>query len=220
MHAAAGELPDQPRVDRPAEQLAAGRTRLRAPDPIEDPAHLRRGEVGVDHETGALAHQRFEPARSQLFADARARAALPYDRGMDRATGRAFPHDGGLALVGDADGRDVRCADARRRDRLAPDGDRRREDLVGIVLDVSRRRVALRDLAIRAATDRAGRVEDEGGRAGRALVEREDEGHVALKRRMGSTSRQYAATSRVRRSSSQSSRRPISAATASMQSRP
>ena len=190
MHAAAGELPHQPGVDRSAEQLAGFRACLRAGNLIEDPAHLGRGEVGVDHQTGALAYQRLEPARPQLLADLRARAALPHHRGVDRSAGRAFPHDRGLSLVRDADSGDVARADAGRRERLAPDGDSRREDLVRVVLDVARRGITLGDLAVGAAADGSRFVEDERGRAGRSLVEGEDERHFTLKRRMGSTSRQ------------------------------
>ncbi len=190
MNAAIGELPHQPRVDRPAQQLARGGPCLCTADLIEDPAHLRRGEVGIDDQTGAFAHEPLEPSGTQRFADLRARAALPHHRGVDRAARRAFPDHGGLALVRDPDGRDVLRADPSRGERSAPDRDGRREDLVRVVLDMTRCRVALCDLAVGVAADSSGCVEHERGRSGGPLVERQDEGHFTLKRRMGSISRQ------------------------------
>src|SRR5205823_12857620 len=96
----------------------------------------------------ALPHLRLPPRVAQPLADGRARAALPHHRAVDRPAGRALPHHRRLALIGDADRRDVAAGDARGREGLATDGDRRREDLIGVVLDMTRRRVVLRDLAI------------------------------------------------------------------------
>jgi hypothetical protein len=50
------------------------------------------------------------------------------------------------------------------------------------MLDVTGRGIVLRDLAVRASADVGLVVEDEGGRAGRALVEREDERQDAVRR--------------------------------------
>src|SRR5437899_12864944 len=93
VHATAGELPDEPAADRACAELAALGAARRARHTIEDPADLRGREVRVDDETGALAHQRFEPTPPEVVADVRARAALPDHRRVDRATGVALPHD-------------------------------------------------------------------------------------------------------------------------------
>ena len=55
----------------------------------------------------------------------------------------------------------VARADARGGERLATDGDGRREDLIRVVLDVPRRWIALGDLTVRGAADGPGRVEHE-----------------------------------------------------------
>ena len=108
---------------------------------------------------------------------------------MDRPTRRALPHDGRLALISDPNGGKLMRGESRTREGFAPDRDGCREDLLGIVFDLSRRRIGLPYLAVRAPTDRARFIEDDGGRAGRPLIEREDRGHSVLKRRIGSTSR-------------------------------
>ena len=78
----------------------------------------------------------------------------------------------------------------RRGHRLTRHSYRRREDLLGIVFDVARRWIVLRDLAVAAAAHPGGLVEDERGGSGGALIEREDEAHGSrvLKRRIGSIS--------------------------------
>ena len=189
VRASSGEVPDEPRVDGAEAELASFGALLRAGHAIEDPADLCGGEVRVDDESRPLANERLEAARTQLIADRRAGAALPHDRAVDRATCNALPHDGRLALVGDADRRNVAGIRLRRGKRIARDGDRRGEDLVGVVLDVSRGGVVLGDLAVGTAAHRATLVEDERGRPGRALIQREDVSHAVLKRRIGSISR-------------------------------
>src|SRR5207247_5514015 len=147
----AAEPPHQRRVDRSAEQLAAFGAGLRAGNLVEDPADLRRREVRVDDEPGALAHERLETARTELLADGRARPALPDDRRVDRAARRALPDDGRLALVRDADRGDVARIDAGRRERLTSDRHGRGDDLVPVVLDVSAGGVELCALAVAGA---------------------------------------------------------------------
>ena len=188
--ATAGELPHQPRVDRPAEQLARRGALLRPRDLIEDPADLRGGEVRVDDQPGALADLRRKAHPAQALADRLGDPALPHDGGVDRRSRRAFPYHRGLALIGDPDGRDVARGQARGGEGLAPDRDRGTEDLLGVVLDVARRGVGLRDLAVGAAPHACLVVEDDRGGAGRALIERQDRGHgvAVVKRRIGSSS--------------------------------
>src|SRR5205823_8752275 len=118
---AAGELPDEPGVDRPAHELAGFGPFLRTGDLIQDPPDFRAGEVRVDHEPGAFADELLMPGRTESFADRRARPALPDDRRVDRATRRAFPYYGRLALVGDPDGGELVRGESRAREGFAPD---------------------------------------------------------------------------------------------------
>src|SRR5882672_6180214 len=90
---------------------------------------------------------------------------------MDGAAALALPSAHRLALVRDADGvgRHPGLADRFPR-RL--DGDA--QDLLGVVLDLSRRWEVLRELAITAAEHAALIAQDECGAAGSSLIERED----------------------------------------------
>ena len=76
----------------------------------------------------------------------------------------------------------------RGGERLAADRDRGREDLLGVVLDVPRRRIVLGDLAVGGSAQAPLVIEDERRRAGGALVQREDDTHVVEKRRIGAIS--------------------------------
>src|SRR5438094_5574041 len=159
VRAAAGELPEERVVDRAAHELAGLGTLLRTSDLIEDPTDLGPGEVRVDHQAGALAHQLLVTVGAQSLADGRACPALPDDRGMDRTARRTLPHDSRLALVRNADRGDLARIESRTREGFAPGRDGRREDLLGIVLDVSRRGIELPYLAVGASPDGAGLVE-------------------------------------------------------------
>ena len=86
----------------------------------------------------------------------------------------ARPHDDGLALVGDADGRHRLL---ERRAQLAEHLDDRGPDLVGVVLDPTRPREVLGELAVRPARRRALLVEGEGAHAGGPGIDGDDDAH-------------------------------------------
>ena len=112
----AGEAPDEEAVDRPEEQLAALGPRLQARRRRQDVVDLGAAEVGVDGQARARP-DRAAPARAPA---ARRRyagrdPALPDDGVVDGAAGGPLPHDGRLALVGDADGGQPRARAPRPR---------------------------------------------------------------------------------------------------------
>src|SRR6266446_5013800 len=175
VHAAAGQLPQEPRVDGAEGQLAARGTTTRVGGLVEDPRDLRPGEIGVQHQARAGPHHRLVTLGPQPVADGGGAAALPDDGAMERRAGGAVPDDRRLALVGDADGGEVVSGDARRAQRLprrALDG---RPEVLGIVLHPARPRIVLRDFRVAARAHGAFGVDDECRRAGRPLVEREHE---------------------------------------------
>ena len=88
-------------------------------------------------------------------------AILPDDRVVDGLAGGPVPHQRGLALVGDADGGDVRRRQAGLGERLARGGELRREDLLRIVLHPAGLRIDLAELALRHRDDAASSVEDD-----------------------------------------------------------
>src|SRR5262249_23451286 len=126
-----------------------------------------------------LAHARHRAGvLLELVANVRRSAALPHDREVDRAARRALPDDRRLALVRDADGRDVLGAQPRRAERA---GDARldaRPYLAYVVRHPARLREVLRKLGRgapeRAAAAFATELENERRRPRRPLVDRED----------------------------------------------
>ena len=79
MDRAAGKPPDEPRVDRTEEKLAALARFARAGTFSRSIAILVPREVGVDHETGLRANQFRETAAFRPLADRRGEATLPDD---------------------------------------------------------------------------------------------------------------------------------------------
>jgi hypothetical protein len=119
-------------------------------------------------------------------ARSRSRApVLPHDRVRDRLARFAIPDDRGLTLIGDADRGDVRRVEPRALDRLRRDGRLRRPDLLRVVLDPSGLRIDLPELLLRHRHDGTGVVEDDGARAGGALIESEEVFHSGFGLRFG-----------------------------------
>ena len=106
----------------------------RAVDVVEQPAHLRPGEVGRQRQSDPVAVPLGTAAqRAELVADRLRAGVLPDDRGRDRLAGGAVPDHRRLALVGDADRGHVSGAQlgsgqraGHHRSRVRPDLGRRR----------------------------------------------------------------------------------------------
>ena len=129
------------------------------PPSVEQPRHLGGREVRVEHQPGALAHERQMAGGGQLVAALRRAAVLPHDGAVQRPPGAPVPSHHRLALVGDADGGDrpVQLGDYGRQ--RGPHGV---GDVVGVVLDPARLREVLRELPVRRRPHGAGVVEGEG----------------------------------------------------------
>src|SRR5664279_1025854 len=171
------ELPDEPRVDRAKRELASRGSCARARHVVEQPLQLRAGEIGIEDEAGLRSKRRRVAGRAQRVAHRRGAAVLPDDRVRKGTPRRAFPEQRRLALVRDADGRDVAAGDARHRQRLVHGVRLRRPDLRRIVLDPAGLGIDLPELLLGHAGHGPAAVEDERARAGRTLVEGEDERH-------------------------------------------
>src|SRR5439155_18909259 len=126
------------------------------------------------HEAGARLYQRTLFLFLELRTPGRSAAILPDNRAMDGPARGALPGAHRLALVRDADGvgRNSRLFDGFAR---GVDGDA--QDLLGVVLDLSRRREVLGEFAVTPAEDAAVGAQDERGGAGGALIEGEDSRH-------------------------------------------
>ena len=113
----------------------------------------------------------------QAIAEICRPAVLPDDRVVDGLSGLTIPHDGGLALVGDADGGDVSRPKVRAPQRLGCHRHLRRPDLAGVVFNPARMREDLLKLALSDGDDGRVVIEDDGARACGALVEGDDVRH-------------------------------------------
>ena len=69
----------------------------------KEPLDLRAGEVRVENEPGALAHQVLVAGLAELVAASRRAAVLPDERVVDGLAGLGVPRDDRLALVRDPD---------------------------------------------------------------------------------------------------------------------
>ena len=131
---AAGELPDEPGLHGAEQQLAPLRPRPDARHILQNPAQLGAGKIGVDDQTGLAPEFLHQSFFLQLVAIRTGAAALPDDGAAHRLAGFSVPDDGGLPLVGDADGGNV--GGGRPDVRHSPLGDLYlgRPDLVGVML--------------------------------------------------------------------------------------
>ena len=107
MHLAAGEPPQQKRVDRAEGELARLRGRPRAGDMVEQPGDLAGGEIWIEQQPGLRGNCRLMAGAAQIVAGLRGAPVLPDDGVVDRLAAGAVPDDRGLALIGDADAGDV-----------------------------------------------------------------------------------------------------------------
>ncbi len=183
MHGASGELVQQPAVDRAECQLSALGAGLGPCDGIENEADLGGREIGVDHEAGSRADLILEPSRAQLLADRRGLPRLPDDGRMDRGAAGTVPHEGGLALVRDADRRHVPGGDAGLRKHAAGRAELALPDLLRIVFYPAGLPVVLGKLVLFDRGDGAAVVEEQRAGGGGALVQ----GHHVLAHRSSPT---------------------------------
>ena len=100
---AAGQPPEQERVDRPERQVPVLGTGASARHGVQDVSDLRPAEVRVQGQARPLPEQRLVAGVPQALAGRRRDPALPDDRVGDRLAGRAIPDDRRLALVRDPD---------------------------------------------------------------------------------------------------------------------
>src|SRR3546814_13046723 len=103
--------------------------------------------MGGGQQAAVRLHRLLVPRFLQRGAVGGGAAVLPHDRARERLARRAVPEYHRLALVGDADRRDMLGA-ARARDHLARAGQRRVPDFGGVILDESGARIMLPYLAL------------------------------------------------------------------------
>ncbi len=114
---AAGEVPQEPAVDRAEGELPGLRARSRTRHVVEDPRDLRAREVRGQRQPHVRAQAVQARVARELAHERVGARVLPHDRVAQRRAAPAIPHDGGLALVGDAERGHVGGARAGGRER-------------------------------------------------------------------------------------------------------
>src|SRR4029077_10930500 len=99
--------PDDPGIDVAEQKVPTLGRRAGARNVVEDPLDFRPGEIGGDDKTGLALDQWLDTVVDQLLTDVDRARVLPHDRVVDRLPGLLLPDHRGLALVGDADARDL-----------------------------------------------------------------------------------------------------------------
>ncbi len=113
-------------------------------------------------------------------APVRRAPVLPDQRGMQRLAGRALPQDGGFALVGHADGADVRCLQSGSGNGAARAVELALPDFLRVMFDPAWLGKMLLQRHLRHADRLAICGKNDGTRAGCALIEREKEGQAGF----------------------------------------
>ena len=108
VHGPASELPQQPGVHRAEQNLPPAGLFPGPLHMVEHPLDLGGGEVRVGNQASGGADVLLQAVGPQPVHQLRRAAALPDDGVVDGPPGGPVPQDGGLTLVGDADGGDLR----------------------------------------------------------------------------------------------------------------
>ena len=175
MDLASRQLPDQPGVHGTEQQLPCFSLFPCPGNVIQNPLDLGGGEVGVRHQAGVLPDVFVHTGGlEQLVHDGGRAAALPDDGVVHRAAGGTLPQDGGLALVGDADARNVAGVHAALGDHLVHHAVLAGPDLHGVMLHPALMGVDLLKFPLLHTEDVLLVVKQDGTAAGRALIQREN----------------------------------------------
>ena len=167
MHAATGEVEQQPRVDRAEREVGVGLDAAVGEHPFE----LGTAEVRVEHESSALTYEWKCAIGLKLVAALGGAAVLPHDCSVQGGARRAAPCNGGLALIGDTNSHRQRVETAQDVVDGFFGG---LPNLERVVLDPARLREVLGELAIRRHGRTAVGEHCSGTHAGCAGIKREN----------------------------------------------
>ena len=174
MDAPAGQLPDEPAVHCAEQEQAAFGTFLRAGNVVQNPFQLGCRKIRVQHQAGLFPDDISKAPLAQLITVFSGAAALPYDGGANRFPGGFVPDNCGFALVGDADGGNLRRAEAGFLHRLPDDGKLGFPDFVRVVLHPAGMGVVLTEFLLCGRFDVPSVVENDTAAAGGPGVKRHD----------------------------------------------
>src|SRR5579863_2259404 len=171
---ALGETPEEPGIDCAEGEFASISEAARAGHIVEDPGDLGCGEIGIDQKSRTLLDQPAVTLAAQLLAESGGAAILPDDGVADGTSCFAIPDDGCLALIGDADGGDVGRLRPGFGECFERNGNLRKSNLIGIVLDPSGLRKDLIEFLLGHSFDSSTLIKEESSRACGSLIQRQD----------------------------------------------
>ena len=138
---------------------------------VQNPGQLASGKICVRDQAGFGANGFAHRALLQVLDGLRCPAALPHDGVVHRLSGLLVPDNGGLPLVGDADGSDIAVTRPDFAHGLQHDGELRGPKLHGVVFHPAGLGVDLPELLLGSAAGGPLAVEQDAPGAGRALVQ-------------------------------------------------
>ena len=171
MQPSAAQPVEQPGIDSAERQMSLVGELARAGHVVEQPTHLGGGEIGVQHQAGALPDVRLVALRAQRLDQRRGAAALPDDGRGDRLAAAAVPDEGGFALIGDAEGGDLGGGHAGLSQNLPRRAELRLPQRRRVLLHPARLRKVRGQRLLRLVHDVAAVVEQQGAGAAGSLVE-------------------------------------------------
>ena len=148
--APAGQMPQQKGIDRAEGQFTACGPGAGIGHVVQNPGDFGAGEIGIEQQAGALAHQRFVAVLLELLAEGCGAAVLPDNRAIDRGSGFAVPQNCGFALVGDPDTGEIFGSDIVAGQHGFADFERGLQQIIRFVFDPTRGRIMLGEIALRA----------------------------------------------------------------------
>ena len=170
----AGQAPQQEAVDGAESELSALGAAARARHIVQQPGDFGAREIRVEQQAGLLPDQVFGAVALQVRTHLGRAPVLPDDGPMNRHTATAIPDHRGLALIGDADGRDAAGAQARSSERFTRSRQRVAPDVLRVVLHPAGGGIVLLEFALRHGNAPGLIAEHDAARRGRALIDGEN----------------------------------------------
>jgi len=180
MPGAAGQVPDQPGIDRSESEAALPGHPAGVRGMIEDPGDFGPGKVGIRNQARLLTDQRPRTFRLEALAGGSGPAVLPDDGVMDGQARVAVPDDRRFPLIGDADGGNIFGAQPRFFQSQNGDADLGFHDFAGIMLHPAGPGIDLTEFFLNRGHDGACLIKNNRPRTGRALIERQKKSHRNL----------------------------------------
>ena len=172
MDRASGEFPKQPSIDRSECQTPLTGKPPKGRLLLQKPGHFGTGKIRIPDQPGDPPDLRF--GGFQPAAEIGGAAILPNNGPMDRFSGPAVPQERCLALVGNSDGGNLRKPNPPLLKPFSDDVQYRTPKVGRVMLHPAGLWEILMDFSVGLRNDSAVPVEENGARAGRSLVNRED----------------------------------------------